>query len=144
MQLRSPRRTFSGTQLKFWIGLILHMLHYKMACIHSLFGVTTERLRPTAMQSCCCRFSGIVWKHAFCTRKHDISIQLRGPALLYSASPAHVIAFFFFFFTYVIKNPRNFSPIGCPTFDVVSACRRWAKHAIFTPGHFRPFYLCDR
>lgn len=46
MQLRSLRRTFSGTQLKFWIGLILHMLHYKMACIHSLFGVMTTWLHP--------------------------------------------------------------------------------------------------
>lgn len=46
MQLRSLRRTFSGTQLKFWIGLILHMLHYKMACIHSLFRVMTTWLHP--------------------------------------------------------------------------------------------------
>ena len=46
MQLHSLRRTFSGTQLKFWIGLILHMLHYKMACIHSLFRVMTTWLHP--------------------------------------------------------------------------------------------------
>lgn len=46
MQLRSLRRTFSGTQLKFWIGLILHMLHYKMACIHSLVWLMTTPLHP--------------------------------------------------------------------------------------------------
>lgn len=46
MQLRSLRRIFSGTQLKFWIGLILHMLHYKMACIHSLVWLMTTPLHP--------------------------------------------------------------------------------------------------
>lgn len=46
MQLRSLRRTFSGTQLKFWIGRILHMLHYKMACIHSPYRLMTAWLHP--------------------------------------------------------------------------------------------------
>lgn len=53
MQLRSLRRTFSGTQLKFWIGLILHMLHYKMACIHSLFWLMTTPLHPQITHKPC-------------------------------------------------------------------------------------------
>lgn len=53
MQLRSLRRTFSGTQLKFWIGLILHMLHYKMACIHPLFWLMTTPLHPQITHKAC-------------------------------------------------------------------------------------------
>lgn len=53
MQLRSLRRTFSGAQLKFWIGLILHMLHYKMACIHSLvWRMTTPLHSQTTYKPC--------------------------------------------------------------------------------------------
>lgn len=82
MQLHSLRRTFSGTQLKFWIGLILHMLHYKMACIHSLFRVMTIWLHPKnnaySLNLSCETVSVEMWNHCAYIRNHIISWHLQG------------------------------------------------------------------
>lgn len=93
MQLRSLRRNFSGMQLKFWIGLILHMLHYKMACIHSLVWLMTTPLHPQTTHK-----PDIIIFDRFQRRKKThrltwIEVFWSAPALFYPT--------FFFFNIYV-------------------------------------------